>query len=241
MWRACTWWAAALFAGEPGADDRGLRWAATSEGSTCLLHHDGDLEVTNTPAGRSAHVRVAGAAQVVAAWEGCASRKEGNALFWFGADGSSRALGTSVTAFASWKDNLLVASSGTVERYVSLEADAERLWTPGGHVSAVAANGNWAAAGRDDGSVEILSPSHAVSGLQLTGAESSPVTALAVFEGMVAAGHANGEVRLWAPSGVLLQHTHLHGSVRHIRLSATEVFASSELGSHARWDLSWLT
>jgi WD40 repeat protein/serine/threonine protein kinase len=117
--------------------------------------------------------------------------------------------------------------------------------------SAVVQRGEYAIVGYSDGDiaqVKLTTPSagatslaahHAFEPMPSEAGAASVVSIALGPEGTVIAGFSNGGVGLWnKTTGTLLRHAYLHGAVDRLLVDAQKLYAVTDLGQHATWDLS---
>ncbi|MBI4702220.1 MAG: serine/threonine protein kinase [Deltaproteobacteria bacterium] len=229
------------------AIEQGARFAWEAEGSgvLCIHGYDGGVELWDrTQDRRLAEWRDPGIEQVLAVPAGCVALAGSEARLLRSPGGATPlALSGKPTALGSRASGFLVADG---DRVLAFDA-AGRIaatYRSGAGVSAVAESHGVVAAGYRDGNVALL-PAASASGGQAVALREAPSSpAVRVIEGpstTVAVGYANGLVGIWDQSdGALLAQARLHGSVVHLRLAGSRLYAATDLGSSLVWDLGVL-
>ncbi|MBI4701049.1 MAG: protein kinase [Deltaproteobacteria bacterium] len=108
-------------------------------------------------------------------------------------------------------------------------------------VTALAASGPFVVAGFENGILELvpLDPALAAPRYSFEQVPSSPVAQIVPGPaGTLVVGYASGLVGLWGrDDGRRLARTRLHGSVAHLVLDGTRLYAATDLGDETVWDL----
>jgi len=209
----------------------------------CLRTQGSELELWDVAADARLAVKpVAGLQQVWALPEGCVLIASDKAQL-MSRSGELNELPVPAKATAlSWDGRqILVAAGGKIW---ALSASGTVLATHGADVGITAIHraDSRLLAGYADGSIEPVGT--APRGNEPTVAYDRPSTNPVVRMisgpgGTLIAGYANGLLGIWDhDTGTLLNQIRLHGPVVHLLLKADELYAATELGQHAVWDLS---
>jgi WD40 repeat protein/serine/threonine protein kinase len=209
----------------------------------CLRSESSGLEIWDHRADRLLFKdRLPGLEQVLATDEGCLTRAGGR-LRLYQRWGSFRDLLGDVAAMARAGRGLIAA---TLARVVELDASGAVVqgYPVGPGARSILQLGNRLAVGFENGTLALIQRGQRPSSpaLLLRDAPSSAVVQL--LEGPMSTlvvGYASGYVAIVnLEDGQRLDHVHVHGPVRDLRLEQGKLYVVSELGDHAVLDLRFL-
>ncbi len=222
--------------------EREGRWAAMSPDRTklCLQTVAGGVELwALSGSKRLAAGSAPKARRLVALNGGCAWILDGE-LRSLTTAGRVKILTKGVSAFGhDGAQGMLVARGDGVAK-LAMDGSVLKQWRAEPGAVAVGRAHGQVVLGYIDGTLAIAAgPGPATTTVRLQPTPRAAVVAL--HEGpmnTLVAGFANGVLGLWSlSSGRQIDAVYLHGPVRHIVADATDVYAASELGNHARWSL----
>ncbi|MBN2359541.1 MAG: protein kinase [Deltaproteobacteria bacterium] len=214
-------------------------------GLLCLASHGGDLELWDMGADRLLFEKsVPGLTQCVAVPDGCVALVETQARRYDRGGGYVPLIERDASAISLQERQILVAGERTVVAFTPTGESTASYRTDVG-VTAIASNGNWLVVGYRDGNVELVSlqTGQRRAGFSLEDVPARPVMRLlAVGEATLIVGYDDGLFGAWdLDTGKRLEQARLHGPVVHLQRNGNLLFAVSELGSIAVWDLGLLT
>jgi WD40 repeat protein len=222
-------------------EERALLAAVSEDGRTaCVARFEGGVEVWDVKGDRRvAEIGLEDVAEVIALSTGCAALARGE-LHLMLLDGASTRLASGVTAIARDRGEIL-AAVGSEARVFDDEGEAGARYEvdPGG--TALARVEEWLVVGHREGDVALY-PLERGSDRPTYSFEETPsspvVRLLGGPMGTVIIGFASGVLGIWKlDNGKSLERTRLHGPVIHVALVEDALYAATELGDTAVWDL----
>ncbi len=214
----------------------------------CLHDYDDNIELWDLAADTQLRKHQApGLDQVVAVVGGCVARSKGR-VFIYDRSNPPRELSLEghPSAIAYSERHLLVATDRAVFVFDQTGRPQGR-YQVAGHISALTSLGldnkdqGWIFAGYREGNLERIptAPDAAAKNPRFAQVPSAaPVRLIMGPKGTLIAGYANGFLGIWNLSdGKHLRHTQLHGQVSHLVLRDEKLYAATDLGSFAVWNL----
>jgi WD40 repeat protein/serine/threonine protein kinase len=217
-------------------------------GVLCIQTFDPGVSLELWDTARDARLRserVDGLSRAVATPLGCLTlTRSGVAQLW-GRSGPPRELAAKGASAVAWDRNeILVASAGQVTVHEPTGLRRVASFPAGRGVSAMARIDPWLVLGYQDGSIELIAlrTRQRRDYFSIRDATASAVTHLLPGpQGTLFAGFDNGLLGIWdLATGNRLFHTTLRGSVSHLLIQDNRLYAATDVGAHAVWDLGTL-